>query len=204
MLIQIETMKSYLGLPDTDDPVQDPILERSMVIAQNLVSGYVGMDIEAGDDARTYTAFDLSGVSVIRLPAYPLLRIMSVYLDDVLLAETEYCGDKRLGMIILNSPRSYVKKVVIKYVSGYEDEDTVPIDLKEAIVNIAIGVYSKNGNMSTTSTAGALKSLTMFDAMSMSFDVGASSADAGTPQGMLAQWAFVLDKYKVDSYIMGN
>jgi hypothetical protein len=44
----------------------------------------------------------------------------------------------------------------------------------------------------------------MFDAMSMSFDTGSAvTSSISGPQALPAQWAFVLDKYRVNTYVMG-
>lgn len=203
MLVSIETLKEFLGLPTTADPVADPVLERSVLIAQTLVESYLGIPIEQDPGApRTFLRYQLLGVKVIRLPEFPT-ALSSVEIDDVVSAlGAEYTFDSRSGILEFRTQRD-VSKLKIVHLPGYTPEE-VPKDLEVVLVNISIGIYENGGKInSTQSSAGALKSMTMFDAMSMSFDTGTTSADAGSPEGIVSQWAFVLDKYKVDKYVMG-
>lgn len=202
MLVSIDTLKEYMGLPPEANADIDPVLERSSMIAQVLAESYVGTPIEQ-DPASPKTAlrYQLQGVRVVRLQEFPT-TLSSVKVDDVVLAAAEYSFDARMGVLEFTSQRS-ANKLEIIHVPGFTPE-TVPKDIENAITNMAIGIYENGGKISSTqSSAGALKSMTMFDAMSMSFDTGATSADAGSPEGLVTQWAFVLDKYKVDKYVMG-
>jgi hypothetical protein len=68
-------------------------------------------------------------------------------------------------------------------------------------MNIALAIYENGGRVASQTTSGALKSMTMFDAMSMSFDTGSTESASG-PEALVSQWAFVLDKYRVDKYTL--
>jgi hypothetical protein len=91
----------------------------------------------------------------------------------------------------------------VDYVSGW---DPVPQDLELVLLNLAIGTYNLGGSYAgSVSATGALKSMTMFDAMSMSFETGSSgvsgsgtaAAAPGSPAALLEQWSYVLDKYSM-------
>jgi hypothetical protein len=135
------------------------------------------------------------------LREYPA-ALSQVKVDDVVLPSTEYTFDALRGSFEFTSQRYLVSKLEIKYLPGFTAEET-PADLAVAIGNIAIAIYENGGKIAAASSSGALKSMTMFDAMSMSFDTGATSSGASGPEGMVSQWGFVLDKYKVDKYVMG-
>lgn len=203
MLVPIDTLKEYLGLPLTADPDIDPVLERSSLTAQALAESYIGAPIEQDPASPKQSLhYQLSGVRVVRLREFPT-ALTSVSADDVPLTSDQYSFDSRMGVLKFLSQRS-IAKLEIVHVPGFTPEN-MPKDIETAITNMALGIYENGGKInSTQSSAGALKSMTMFDAMSMSFDTGATSADAGSPEGLVSQWAFVLDKYKVDKYVMGS
>lgn len=202
MLVPIETLKEYLGLPTTPDPAIDPVLERSILIAQTLTESYIGFPIEQDFSLQqTATYFQMQGVRLVRLREFPTAPV-SVKVDDVVVPVSEYTFDSRMGVLEFTAQRN-VAKLEIVHVPGFTPEN-VPKDIETALVNMSIGIYENGGKINATqSSAGALKSMTMFDAMSMSFDTGATAADSGSPEGIVTQWAFVLDKYKVDRYVMG-
>lgn len=206
MLISIAKLKSWIGLPATTDAEKDPILKRSSVLAQALVDAYVKHPIERIEGQWT-TIVDrgLGFRKLYRLPAFPVLFNTSspVKIDGVEVPSSEYAADERLGTVEFTTERQ-IGTLEISYAAGFTAE-TLPADVESALVNIAIGIYNNGGNLATAGATGDLKSLTMFDALSMSFDVGANTADAFTPEGIVKQWAFVLDKLKHDNtYTMGQ
>jgi hypothetical protein len=200
MLVQVDDVKSYLGLPLEANPTVDPVLERSVLLAETLVGSYVGFRLEQDMSAQlTLTKHYITATKVVRLPHFPV-KVSSVKLDDTVLAADQYRIDERLGLFEFAEERTSVGKLEIKYSPGFSAE-TFPPDIRAAVENIAIGIYENGGKIAVASSSGALKSLTMFDAMSMSFDTGSTAASAGTPEGIVSQWAFVLDKYKVNSFV---
>ena len=202
MLVPIDSMKLALGLATTADPVVDPIMTRSSILAQTLVSAYVGYPVETPEDPVSFSGDNICDVRAILLPVYPA-QLVSFVIENVAVPSDQYRFDMRTGSVTFYVPKLRVKHFVIQYLPGFDGELLpVPEDLLAAIQNIALGLYARGGNLQQTGASGALKSLTMFDAMSMSFDVGATTADSSTPEGMVKQWAFVLDQYKVDKYVM--
>ena len=192
-----------MGLPDTEDSVIDPVLERSSTLAQSLVEAYLGLALEMeGALPRTQTFKQLSGVKVVRLEHYPV-AVSAVAIDAVAVPSDQYTVDNRLGVVEFTQQRVSILSLVVTYKSGYSAED-VPADIANAIANIALTLYENGGKFAVQSSAGALKSMTMFDAMSMSFETGAGGEGPamGSPESLVMQWAFVLDKYKVNKYVM--
>lgn len=203
MLVSVDTLKTALGLPLTADPVADPLLENSSRTAQGLVEAYIGMPLEPGDDPMEYGGDDRLDLKYIRLPMWPC-QLLDLTIEGTVVTSDQYRFDKRLGAVTLYVARPRVKYFVARYFPGYDGDILVcPQDILDAIQNIALGVYARGGTLQPAAASGALKSLTMFDAMSMSFDVGTTTADSSTPEGMVAQWAFALDKYSVTKYVMG-
>ena len=200
MLIQIELLKSYLGLPDGEDAVLDPIFERSSMLAQALVEAYLGTGIELENSMPVVDFFDLRYARVLRLSKHPAL-VSSVAIDSVVVPVDQYSANRKLGVVEFKQQR-WVDKVEVTFTPGFDSID-LPKDLEMAMANIALALYNNGGLLPGQAVqSGALKSLTMFDAMSMSFDTDASTA-ASAPQALVTQWAFVLNRYKTDSFTMG-
>jgi hypothetical protein len=204
MLVSVDAIQEMLGLPTPLSPETEELIERSAVQAQILVSAYVGFPVEQDmGQQRTVPYYQMYNTKLLRLDEYPA-RVTSVKIDGVEVPADQYTADARLGMVNFKGFRPYIEMLEVKYAPGFTAEK-VPKDLLAALENITIAVYENGGRVPTTSgTTNELKSMTMFDAMSMSFETGgANAAAAGTPEGMLSQWAFVLDRYKIDSkYVM--
>lgn len=201
MLVSVEKLKEYLGLPEGEDATLDPILERSSMMAQTLVESYIGFGIELDMGMLTTDVRkQLRAVRIVRFHQYPV-KLSSLKIDGTVVPTDQYTMDDRLGVLEFMTQRTYIESLEMKYATGF-DPDNMPKDLETAIANIAIGIYENGGKITTQVAGGALKSMTMFDAMSMSFDTGAASG-VGTPEAVVTQWAFVLDKYRVDKFVMG-
>lgn len=204
MIITVDMMKEALGMATTPDPVNDPVMERSAAIAQALVEAYIGTTIEQNYDRPQWVRkFHEIGIQTVRLRHWPA-TLISATLDGTAVPADQYDFHGALGALEFKQQRAYVGKLEIKYVEGYVD-DEIPKDIIDATLHLSLSVYENGGKLSAaaSSSAGALKSLTMFDAMSMSFDTGATASTTTGPEALPAQWAFVLDKYRVNTYVMG-
>lgn len=199
MLCDLNTLKNALGIP-LDDTSKDAALNNAIATANAMIGSYIGADLSDTTTERVFEVVLQHTANFIQLPVYPLIAITEVKIGSAVLDVTTYVPRRPQGEIdLLNMPYSgdvFGARTVVKYTAGY---DPVPDDLELACVNIAATVYNNGGTFASSGGSGALKSLTMFDAMSMSFDVGAASAagSTSTPEGLTKSWAFVLDKYRV-------
>lgn len=203
MILSIDTLKEMLGLPTTADPSIDPVLERSANLAQMMVEAYVQTTLEQDPSApKTYTRYQVSPSRVVRLSEFPA-KLLSAKVDDLELPTDQYTFDQQTGVLQFVGQRYSVGKVEIRYLPGFTPEN-MPADLIGALSNIALAIYDNGGRIAAASSSGALKSMTMFDAMSMSFETGGATSAASGPEAMVSQWAFVLDKYRPSKYVMGS
>jgi hypothetical protein len=202
MLVTVDRMKELLGLPDSEDPVADPVLERSSLSAQSLVDSYVGFSVELNDAVpeNADIRYELYGVRVIRLRSFPA-TLVSVKIDDVVVSADQYKFNSALGMLEFREQRGSIRQLEILYRPGYTPENA-PQEIVDVISNIAIAIYENGGRVQMQAGSGQLKSMTMFDAMSMSFDTG--SVQSGTPESLVSQWGFVLNRHRVDKFVMGG
>jgi hypothetical protein len=199
MLATLAELSAALGLTDNS---QDALATSSLTQANGLIAGYIGADLSDATTDRHYTVTLREDASYLNLPVFPLISVSSITNNGVALAlTTDYLLDLRLGSVdfvngLCSSGRTG-NRVVVVYRAGFA---AVPADLNAVCLNIAAAIFNNGGSFATAMNGGRgeLKSMTMFDAMSMSFEtgVGESADSAGTPEGMIRMWMFVLKPYR--------
>lgn len=204
-IVTVQELRDILGITDSS---KDVILSHSITNSEALIEGYIGGPLIPPDDPQKYSwvKTSCSYPDVLTLPVYPLVEMISLKKDGQLVSDTEYVVDMILGQILFRNNHGGfcfcntagpIAKFEAEFKSGW---DPLPADLRSVLVNSALAVFNLGGTFASASTGGtgALKSMTMFDAMSMSFDVGeASSTSAGSPLALIESWKMVLDKYRM-------
>lgn len=193
MIITVDDLKSALGVTSNEDNAK---LNTSVMQANALIAGYIGFDVSditkvysySYDATRRYEHYTPLR-NFIQLPVYPVLDVVSL-VDAAGVPVTGYTLEKNTGTINFVGGLPYSDYVVAQYHAGY---DPVPSDLVPVALNLAAMVYN-NGGM-VVGVGSQLKTLTMFDAMSMSFDNG--DLATGGPEAMIKPWAFILNKYQI-------
>jgi len=199
MIVTLQQLKDALGIADA---TQDVVLTSSLSQAQALLDAYIGFDVS--DTARVheyvYTpeqvpfwSYGSSRRNFVHLPYWPVLELVDVRNGaDALISPMDYKLVPGPGRVDFFNGLPSTDYLTFRFRAGF---DPVPADLTAPALNIASAIFNNGGTISTASS-NALKSLTMFDAMSMSFDTG-GEAVAGGAMGLLEPWAFVLNKYRV-------
>lgn len=205
-LILTEDLKEAVGILPADT-TKDVVLANSVRTANALIAGYIGFDLSDTDTLRTFIDTIENNARHILLPAFPIIEVAALSANGLPVLVDNYWVNNRIGIVDF-SPGNFSygaggmrfgHRVAVVYRAGYEE---IPEDLQMACLNIAAALYNMGGTFASAASGGTgeLKSLTMFDAMSMSFDVGGTSATgeaAGSPIAMINSWKFVLDKYRV-------
>jgi hypothetical protein len=202
MLADVSDLKANLGIAP-EDGTKDQLLDQSLTLANSIIAAYIGFDVSDVDTEQSYTEIVDENADYVRLPLFPLIDVLSVTADGDLVDPTAYYVDPKLGHVNFlrgiprgSAPARWGHRMGVRYLAGLEE---IPEDLSLACLNIAAGIYNLGGTFASVAQGtGELKSLTMFDAMSMSFDTTQQTGTdaAGTPQAMLKAWSFVLDKYR--------
>lgn len=193
MIVTLAQLKSALGIA-ADDATKDAALNNALAQANGLVASYIGFDVSDVEFVHeyTYTPRDYGARDFVHLPLYPVLTVASVLdQDDVPVSPLTYRVVRDKGRVDFPAGVPQVDLLTFSYTAGFAN---VPAELLPVGLNIASAVYNNGGQLG--GTANALKSLTMFDAMSMSFDTTAGVPDAAS---LLLAWKFVLDKYAVNN-----
>ena len=196
MYFTVGEIRNHLELGDNPSADVDRIIDRSIANAQAIVEGYLGGPLEETEFTQTVDFRDYCGPKFF-LNHHPINSVTSITVDggtpyDV----STYRVNLNTGVVRLDSWSGNVMEIV--YTAGFPNP--LPPDLEAVLLNITLALYTLGGSWSSSvSGTGALKSLTMFDAMSMSFDVGGdSSVNSGTSaMDMVENWKFVLNKYKL-------
>lgn len=200
-MVTVETIKVALGIPP-DDVSKDDLIQQSIDMAYALVWGYVGYDMSdtATEQEYEYSAdryadrmySSWSNRNFVHLPIWPVNEVTEV-LDSagVPIAPDQYRVVKKQGRVEFLNGLPGSDFLTFHYLVGF---DPMAPDVDMVVQNLATSIYNNGGTLQTA--ANPLKSLTMFDAMSMSFDT--STGGTGAAAEMLGSWSFILDKYKIN------
>lgn len=199
MAVTKADLKAALGIAPTDAS-KDASVNKALATALALVWAYVGFDMSDTDTEREYEYSPeyrdrvnpgWTSRNFIHLPVWPVIEIIDIQDNDGNSLDPEsYRLIKGPGRVEFYSGLPSYDYMSLHFYAGY---DPLPDDLDLVVMNLASTVYNNGGSLQTA--ANPLKSLTMFDAMSMSFD---TTGSAGT-DGALEAWKFVLDKYRVNT-----
>lgn len=198
MIATLEQLKAALGIPP-EDVSQDAALTSALVQANGMIQAYIGYDVSDTALVREYTYGETNNPqnygswrNFVHLPEFPVIEVQEVLNSlNQPVAPSNYHLVKSHGRVEFLNGVSGNELLTFHYRAGY---DPVPNDLVPVALNIAASIH--NGGGTVEAGGSPLKSLTMFDAMSMSFD---NSAMLNGPQSLLTAWAFVLDKYVIAS-----
>jgi hypothetical protein len=180
MLASIEDLKDSLGIAQSD-VTHDAVLNTSLRNANSIMASYIGFDASDVDAEYPYTVYVADNCCYINLPVWPVVAIVSITSDGNILATTDWLLEERLGTVHFpnglpfGGAQRIGHRVSVVYKAGFAD---IPDDLNMVCLNIAAALYTLGGNFSSSTNGGTgeLKTLTMFDAMSMSFDTGSSTS----------------------------
>lgn len=145
MLINIEDVKSFLGITvTTDDDKMMPLCQS----AQDYADGYCDRTLEGSTFIEYH---DGDGTDIIQLRIMPVVSISSIYDDydrvygsDSLIASTDYAFNPATGIItrVVGVFMNGVNNVKITYVAGYGSGYTnLPYNLKQALIYLATAMY---------------------------------------------------------------
>jgi hypothetical protein len=197
MLATLAQLKAALGISGTD---QDALLTSALEQANGLIAGYIGADLSDTTE-RLETVFVPDGATYAHLNVWPVIEVNTLTANGS--PVTEYSASLRSGALFFDylpgTAGRMGNEVLVAYRAGFA---IVPADLQTVALNIASSIYNNGGVLGGAVATGesALKSLTMFDAMSMSFDT--TPASATTPDALLKTWSFLLDKYRLNTPVM--
>lgn len=199
MLATLEQLKVSLGISDA---AQDALLNNCLTQANALIAGYIGADLSDTTTDRPFEEFVPEGATFVHFPVWPIILITSFKVNGVDVVEgTDYTLNKRSASVFFDylpgNASSAGNKIEATFKAGLTP---VPADLETVCLNIAAAVYNNGGQLAQQAGSNELKSLTMFDAMSMSFDTG--SSETNTPQSLIKAWAFLLAKYRLNMPVM--
>jgi hypothetical protein len=204
MIVTLAELKTALGITDN---TQDALLTRSLTMANALIAGYIGFDLSDTAKERSFTTIVDSVRGHIKLPFYPVVAVTSLTADgNTVATDAGWYLLPEIGIVEqfpaerYSASGRYGVRATAIYRAGFETAN-MPEELKQACIDIANAIYVNGGTIPSGGAAGGtgeLKSLTMFDAMSMSFDTGASTGSTVVgAEALLESWKFVLNRYRV-------
>lgn len=190
MILTRDQLKNALGIA-LNDATNDVQLDNAILLANGLIASYVGFDLSDTAAVREYDYVwnDYGERNFIHLPYWPVIEVVEIRDENQVLVEEGWRLIRDKGRIDFTGGVPYSELLTIMYRTGF---DPLPADLLPVGINIAAAIYNNGGQIGTSTNA--LKSLTMFDAMSMSFD---TTGGGNGPDSLVGAWAFILDRYSV-------
>lgn len=175
----LDAFKIFLGI-DPGDTTSDPELEAALQQAIAVIEGWLDRIIIK----RPVDEYFAHHIGTVQLHEFPvdLTAPLNVFKDGVLdenykpwLTRKQICNLSRTGNAY-DTPvdwRPYAQ-VTITYTAGY---DPLPSDLTNAIIWTANGFYTSTGTGTVPGgSSGDVKSMSLYDVGSISYDVGGSSS----------------------------
>lgn len=207
----LPTIKAALGIAAADT-TKDAAIARVLSEVMSAVETLLDRDLLQAVVTERYYDLDCGKLWLRR---YPLQGVLSV---DGQPPNPELVIHKRAGWI-RDLAMCHAESVTVEYQGGYDitgtGQDPFPQDLERAILeafmtkwassDTATGAPTAAGGAQVVQGSGELKSLTLFDAARLEYDVGSSvvggeSASALASQqaywGWLAPWASILQAYR--------
>ena len=200
----LDLMKLHLGI-DPGDTTNDEALTRAINMAGDIVENYLGRVVTKREVLERWP-HHFGTVTLRNLEVDPTANV-TVYLNGVV--QSGY------SIFLMNGGLAYLTRqdgrpdvpmdwrafdqVSVTYTAGY---DPLPSDLANAIVWTAALIYQSEGTGTTPGggSSGDVKSMTIYDVGSMTYDVGGSSGNSsgiiGSPGVIPDTAAQLLTHYK--------
>lgn len=180
----LELLKLYLGI-DPADTSDDEALTRALNIAGDSIETYLDRVVVLREVTEYFPHH--FGTVILHEPQVNLTQNLTVYLNGVAqsgysawLDRGKFAHLSRSG-IRQDTPMDWrvYDQVDVVYSAGY---DPLPSDLAQAIVYTAADLFNSEGTGSLPGGGGGsgeIKSMTIHDVGSISYDVGGSSGSSG-------------------------
>lgn len=222
MAWDVSTARVRAGL-QANDASRDADLEAMMAAALASVETYVDRDLLLDEAHERFV--DDAGARRLLVRRYPIAGVYEVSADGRSPTDLEFDVQYRVGEIVFVSP-VYAREISVRYRGGYAK---LPADLEWCLWTLFMALWNEwfvapatggggGGGSSTTNPGtivqgtGAIKTLTLFNVGSVTYDVGAhvvggggtttTTDDANTtiPQNLLLnpdrRMATILDRYR--------
>src|SRR5690606_3305578 len=131
MLVTLEAMKTYLGIPSgtTDD---DDFLTEQINLISAVIENYCGRKFLLNDYIQTFYDFDYFPRKHIDLYHYPVVSVAHIKENDMDTMDS-YVLNKSAGYLTKTTGRFFcVKETVITYSAGYAQAD-IPLEIQAVV-----------------------------------------------------------------------
>lgn len=167
-LLELERLKTYLGITTTED---DDILTDCLNSAWSYMERYTGRQLGNGNYTEV-KFYDGNQRHIVVLDNPPILSVAELKINDFVLSSDDYTIDKNSGLIYLNVAVE-MKKSEVSYNGGYyalssQNDPKIPLDLYMAGIKLAAIEYLKaRGRLGVRSIQGAGENLTVYEELDL-------------------------------------
>ena len=207
MLVSVDDLKEYLGIPDSNITYDD-FLEQQEAIISSAIENYCARKFLVDDYKQTIYRDDYNKphISEIFLYHYPVNSITSIFEGTTEI--TDYRLDMTTGRLVRtedNYRRLWFLEdnyMEITFNAGYA---TTPEEVKAVIFNLIEERYNKKVAGINVNFGNNVQSVSIPGVMNIQYDYTLTSNERSTKFGMiLGDWVNVLDHYRTERALTGK
>lgn len=203
MLVTLDDMKNYLGIPLANTS-HDVFLTEQLNLISDTVEAYCNRKFQAANYIQTFYRDDYGGeISHFRLAQYPLKSITSIENDTEVMDLSDYRTHK-VTATVSNTIGMFqgADEVVVEFEAGF---DTIPTPVTATVKSLVQERYNKHTSGVDLNFGSDVQSISIPGTVSVQFDYTLESNNRNRGFGViLGNYVNVLDKYRSERVIGQN
>lgn len=208
MLVSLNDMKNYLGIPLVDT-TYDQFLTDQLELISDILEAYCRRKFLSASYTQTFYRDefneDTQRLRQLILFHYPLTSITSVTADGELVTADLYrFNESGILMRVDGSDwkHMFCEDLVVEYTSGYADTPSI---IKNVVFTLVSERYNKKKSGIDLGFGNDVQRVSIPGVMSIDFDYTLQSNERKSTFGMiLGNWANALDYYRSERAILGT
>jgi hypothetical protein len=203
MLITLDDMKDYLGIP-LSDTSKDVFLESEIATISQAIEGYCGRIFEVGTYTQIYYFDEFEKLTKdLYLYHFPVKEITEVREGGEALEPAEYRVKKNHGILI--KPRGFFRtgeNVEVDYEAGF---DEIPAPITSVVKSLVEERYNKRELGIGVNFGNDVQQISIPGTINVAFDYSLQANERKTAFGtILGNYVNVLDFYRSERAITGE
>lgn len=202
MLVTLNEMKDYLGIPFATT-TYDGFLTEQITVISEAIEKYCGRKFSSATYTQTIykDQFENKNDKTIYLLHYPLKTINTIKLDNVNITgyriEYDYSRITKIDGFINDG-----EELVINYTAGY---DVIPAPIRQTVFSLVEEKYNKKKAGIPVNFGNDVQSIAIAGTISISYDYSLQANDRKGAFGMiLGNYLNVIDMYRSERRLIGR
>lgn len=199
MLVDLASMKTFLGISEADES-QDTFLTQQIELISQTIEAYCRRTFLENDYVQTYYSEDYCVSRQLQTFQFPVLEIVSVEQDGEPI--TDYRLHKGTGILTRRAGFFYGIETVVTYSAGFE---CVPAPITNAVYSLVEERYNKKKSGINLNFGSDVQRISIPGTISVDFDYSLTNNDRTNSFGLiLGAHLNSLDFYRSERAIIGQ